>query len=109
MLRSVQDPGINVTFKKMIADTVSGAMSLGLFTQGTRNMCAKFPILSVADIKGKKVRVQATRTEDAFFSAYGAVPTHIAFGQVYTALQTGVVQAAENGNNIMLANKWYEG
>jgi TRAP-type C4-dicarboxylate transport system substrate-binding protein len=41
-------------------------------------------------------------------AAYGAIPTHIAFGQVYTALQTGVVQIAENGNNIMLANKWYE-
>ena len=108
VLKSVLDPGVNDTYKKMIADTVSGAMSLGLFTQGVRNMCAKFPISSVADVRGKKIRVQATKTEDAFMAAYGAIPTHIAFGQVYTALQTGVVQIAENGNNIMLANKWYE-
>jgi TRAP-type transport system periplasmic protein len=108
MLKSVQDPGLNATFKKMIADTVSGAMSLGLFTQGARNICGKTPVQSVQDVKGKKIRVQATRTEDAFMTAYGAVPTHIPFGQVYTALQTGVVQLAENGNNIIVANKWYE-
>ncbi|MBV8425433.1 MAG: TRAP transporter substrate-binding protein [Candidatus Eremiobacteraeota bacterium] len=108
MLKSVQDPGLNATFKKMIAETVSGAMSLGLFTQGARNICGKTAVQSVQDVKGKKIRVQATRTEDAFMSAYGAIPTHIPFGQVYTALQTGVVQLAENGNNIIVANKWYE-
>ena len=108
MLKSVQDPGLNATFKKMIVETVSGAMSLGLFTQGMRNICGKLPVQSVQDLKGKKIRVQATRTEDVFMSAYGAIPTHIAFGQVYTALQTGVVQLAENGNNIIVANKWYE-
>jgi len=107
-VKSVLDPGINDTFKKMVAETVVGAMSLGLMTWGLRDMYAKFDIANVNDVKGKKVRVQATKTEDAFMTAYGAVPVHMAFGQVYTALQTGVVQVAENSTDVYLKNKHYE-
>ena len=42
------------------------------------------------DIKGLKVRVQATPTEDTMFPAYGAQTVHMPFGSVYTSLQTGV-------------------
>jgi len=52
--------------------------------------------------------VQATKTEDAFFTAYKAVPIHMPFGQVYTSLQTGLVDIAENGFDIVLKNKHYE-
>jgi tripartite ATP-independent transporter DctP family solute receptor len=107
-VKSVLDPGINDTFKKMVAETVVGAMSLGLMTWGVRDMYAKFDVANVNDIKGKKVRVQATKTEDAFMTAYGAVPVHMPFGQVYTALQTGVAQIAENSTDVYLKNKHYE-
>ena len=63
---------------------------------------------SVDDLKGKKVRVQATKTEDTHFPAYGAQPVHMPFGEVYTSLQTGVVDMAENGVNVYLSNKHYE-
>ena len=59
-------------------------------------------------MNGKKVRVQATKTEDTFFPAYGAQPVHMPFGEVYTSLQTGVVDMAENGVNVYLSNKHYE-
>ena len=55
-----------------------------------------------------KVRVQATPTEDTMFPAYGAQIVHMPFGNVYTSLQTGVVDAAENGVNVYLVNKHYE-
>ena len=55
-----------------------------------------------------KVRVQATPTEDTMFPAYGAQTVHMPFGNVYTSLQTGVVDAAENGVNVFLVNKHYE-
>jgi TRAP-type C4-dicarboxylate transport system substrate-binding protein len=42
------------------------------------------------------------------FPAYGAQIVHMPFGSVYTSLQTGVVDAAENGVNVFLANKHYE-
>ncbi len=106
--KCVNDPEINATFKKMITDSTTGAFSLGLMSLGLRNMYAKFPISNAHDISGKKVRVQATKTEDAFFSAYHAIPVHMPFGQVYTSLQTGLVQVAENGNDIYLKNKHYE-
>jgi TRAP-type transport system periplasmic protein len=106
--KSMNDRGINDAFKAMIAENATGARSLGLFTQGFRNMYSKFTVSSVADIVGKKVRVQATKTEDAFFTAYKAVPIHMPFGQVYTSLQTGLIQIAENGNDVVLKNKHYE-
>jgi len=106
--KAMNDKGINDAFKAMIAENVQGARSLGLFTQGFRNMYSKLTILNVSDIAGKKVRVQATKTEDSFFTAYKAVPIHMPFGQVYTSLQTGLIAIAENGNDVVLKNKHYE-
>jgi TRAP-type C4-dicarboxylate transport system substrate-binding protein len=74
----------------MIDDSVQGAHVLGLLTMGLRNMYSKKEIKSVADIKGEKIRVQATKTEDTHFPAYGAQTVHMPFGEVYTSLQTGV-------------------
>ncbi|HTD48003.1 MAG TPA: TRAP transporter substrate-binding protein [bacterium] len=108
LLQVVTNRAVNAYFKKMILDNTTGARSLGLMTLGLRNMYSKFPVSSVRDVAGKKVRVQATKTEDAFFSAYRAVPVHMPFGQVYTSLQTGLVQIAENSNDIYLKNKHYE-
>ena len=54
------------------------------------------------------MRVQATVTEDTLFPAYGAQVVHMPFGEVYTSLQTGVVDMAENGINNYLVNKHYE-
>ena len=92
----------------MIKDSVQGAQVLGLMTMGMRNMYSKKEIKSVDDVKGQKVRVQATKTEDTHFPAYGAQTVHMPFGEVYTSLQTGVVNVAENGVNVYLANKHYE-
>jgi tripartite ATP-independent transporter DctP family solute receptor len=108
LARSMNDRGINDTFKKMIAENTTGARSLGLMTLGFRNMYSKLTVSNAGDIAGKKVRVQATKTEDAFFTAYKAVPIHMPFGQVYTSLQTGLVDIAENGFDIVLKNKHYE-
>ena len=61
-----------------------------------------------ATCSGIKMRVQATVTEDDTFPAYGAQVVHMPFGEVYTRLQTGVVDMAENGINNYLINKHYE-
>jgi TRAP-type C4-dicarboxylate transport system substrate-binding protein len=71
-------------------------------------MYSKKEIKNVGDIKGLKVRVQATATEDTMFPAYGAQTVHMPFGSVYTSLQTGVVDVAENSINVYLVNKHYE-
>jgi tripartite ATP-independent transporter DctP family solute receptor len=108
LVKVLADPAVTKEFEAMIADSVKGAHVLGLMTMGMRNMYSKYPINSVADVKDKKIRVQATMTEDAHFPAYGAQTVHMPFGEVYTSLQTGVVAIAENGVNVYMANKHYE-
>ena len=92
----------------MIDETVQGAHVLTLLTLGFRNIYSKKAVTKIDDIKGWKIRVQATPTEDTMFPAYGAQIVHMPFGNVYTSLQTGVVDAAENGVNVYQVNKHYE-
>jgi tripartite ATP-independent transporter DctP family solute receptor len=54
------------------------------------------PINAVADLKGQKIRVIPSPSYIALFRALGAAPTPMAFGEVYTALQQGVIDGAEN-------------
>jgi TRAP-type transport system periplasmic protein len=108
LIKAIADPELAKAVKAMIADTVQGAHVIALSTLGLRNMYSKREIKNVADVKGLKVRVQATPTEDTTFPAYGAQIVHMPFGSVYTSLQTGVVDVAENGVNVYLANKHYE-
>jgi tripartite ATP-independent transporter DctP family solute receptor len=108
LAKVLADPGISKAFREMVSESVQGAQVLGLLTMGMRNMYSKKDIKSIDDIKGQKVRVQATKTEDTHFPAYGAQTVHMPFGEVYTSLQTGVVNVAENGVNVYMANKHYE-
>jgi tripartite ATP-independent transporter DctP family solute receptor len=108
LIKAIADPDVSKAMKAMIADTVQGARVIALSTLGLRSMYSKREIKNVGDMKGLKVRVQATPTEDTMFPAYGAQIVHMPFGSVYTSLQTGVVDVAENGVNVYLANKHYE-
>lgn len=108
LIKTLSDPAVSKEFRAMIDDSVQGAHVLGLLTMGLRSMYSKKEIHNVADIKGQKIRVQATMTEDAHFPAYGTQTVHMPFGEVYTSLQTGVVNIAENGVNVYMANKHYE-
>jgi tripartite ATP-independent transporter DctP family solute receptor len=108
LIKAIADPEVSKAVKAMIADTVQGAHVIALTTLGLRSMYSKREIKNIADVKGLKIRVQATPTEDTMFPAYGAQIVHMPFGSVYTSLQTGVVDVAENGVNVYLANKHYE-
>jgi tripartite ATP-independent transporter DctP family solute receptor len=108
LIKAMADPKIAEACKTMIAETVQGMRVIALSTLGLRNMYSKKEIKNIEAIKGLKVRVQATPTEDTMFPAYGAQTVHMPFGSVYTSLQTGVVDVAENGVNVYLANKHYE-
>jgi tripartite ATP-independent transporter DctP family solute receptor len=108
LIKSIASPELSKAVRAMIAETVQGSHVLAVTTLGLRHMYAKKEVTKLEDIKGWKVRVQATPTEDTMFPAYGAQTVHMPFGNVYTSLQTGVVDAAENGVNVYLANKHYE-
>src|SRR5690349_1915697 len=106
--KSLADPRLTEAFKHLIDETVQGAHVIALATLGLRSMYSKREIKKIDDMKGLKVRVQATATEDMMFPAYGAQTVHMPFGNVYTSLQTGVVDFAENSINVYLVNRHYE-
>lgn len=107
--KALKDEKLRQLYIAMAKDAVQGAEPLSLFTLPLRNFFdPKKKIHSVADMKGRKIRVQATHTEDMFFSAYGAVPVHMPFTEVYTSLQTGVIDMAENAITYYGSFKLYE-
>ena len=107
-IKVLGDAQVIAAMKELYAAKVKGAHMLGLGSQGLRHIYGKKAVEKVADLKGMKMRVQATVTEDTLFPAYGAQVVHMPFGEVYTSLQTGVVDMAENGINNYLINKHYE-
>jgi tripartite ATP-independent transporter DctP family solute receptor len=106
--KAIADPAVGAAMKELFNSKVEGARVIALATQGFRYLYGRKEIHGVADIKGLKVRVQATRTEDTLFPAYGAQSVHMPFGDLYTSLQTGVVDLGENGMTVYLSNKHYE-
>src|SRR5205085_1882381 len=88
--------------------TVRGSHAIGLATLGLRSLYGGKEIRRVDDLRGLKVRVQATATEDTMFPAYRAQAVHMPFAGVYTSLQTGVVDLAENGISVYLQSRHYE-
>src|ERR1700681_4184702 len=108
LVKAIADPEVSKAVKAMIAETVQGSHVIALSTLGLRNMYSKREIKNIDDMKGYKVRVQPPPTEDTMFPAYGAQTVHMPFGSVYTSLQTGVVDFAENGVNVYDSNKHYE-
>jgi TRAP-type C4-dicarboxylate transport system substrate-binding protein len=85
-----------------------GLKLLAFFAAGYRGIYGHFPINSVADVKGKKIRVQEDRILVATFKALGMISTPIAFPEVATALQTKVIDSAEGGINTFYHNKFYD-
>ena len=108
LAHAIADPKLIAAVREMFEATVKDGHVLALATLGLRDLYGKKEIHSVADMQGVKVRVQATPTEDTMFPAYGAQTVHMPFGSVYTSLQTGVMDMAENGINNYLINKHYE-
>ncbi|MCA6104980.1 tripartite ATP-independent transporter DctP family solute receptor [Bradyrhizobium sp. USDA 4524] len=108
VVKALADPKVIDAIKAMIDDTSQGLHVIATGSQGVRSIYARKEIHNVGDLKGVKIRVQATATEDTIFPAYAAQTVHMPFGSVYTSLQTGVVDAAENSVNVYLVNKHYE-
>lgn len=72
-------------------------IGLGWFESGARNFYnSKKPVAKPEDLQGMKIRVQESDLMVSLVSAFGAVATPIPYGEVYSAIQTGVVDGAEN-------------
>jgi tripartite ATP-independent transporter DctP family solute receptor len=73
-----------------------GLIGLAFYDSGARSIYAKKPVRTIADAKGMKIRVQQSDLWVALVGAMGANATPMPTGEVYTALKTGVIDAAEN-------------
>jgi len=85
-----------------------GLKLVGFIAAGYRGIYGHYPINSLADVKGKKIRVQEDKILVATFKALGMISTPIAFPEVATALQTKVIEFAEGGVNTFYHNKFYD-
>jgi tripartite ATP-independent transporter DctP family solute receptor len=74
----------------------SGFIGVTYYDAGARSFYTSKPIKTPEDLKGLKVRVQPSPTAIAMVQSLGGSPTPLAYGELYTALQQGVVDAAEN-------------
>ncbi|MEI6384178.1 MAG: TRAP transporter substrate-binding protein [Betaproteobacteria bacterium] len=74
----------------------AGFVGLAFYDSGARSIYAKKAIKTVADAKGLKIRVQQSDLWVALVTAMGANATPMPYGEVYTGLKTGLIDAAEN-------------
>ena len=82
---------------------------LGWFENGFRDITNnKHPIYTPEDLKGIKIRVMESPVPIATFNVAGANPTPMAWGEVFTALQQGTIDAQENPLPIIYTQKLYE-
>ncbi|WP_298371678.1 TRAP transporter substrate-binding protein [Azospirillum sp.] len=94
-MRSVLDGPIGDDILK--AMEAQGLIGLAFYDSGSRSFyTAKKPIKSLEDFKGLKIRVQPSELFVGMVNALGANPTPMPYGEVYTALKTGIVDGAEN-------------
>ncbi|WP_221568331.1 TRAP transporter substrate-binding protein [Alkalihalobacillus sp. TS-13] len=69
---------------------------LGYWTAGVRHYYGKKPIESVEDLKGVSLRTQTSGVISDFWKKTGAIPSNIAWGELYQGLQQDVVDSSEN-------------
>ncbi len=85
-----------------------GFIGLAFYDSGARSIYAKKPIKTVADAKGLKIRVQQSDLWVSLVGAMGANATPMPYGEVYTGLKTGLIDAAENNVPSFDTAKHYE-
>jgi tripartite ATP-independent transporter DctP family solute receptor len=97
-------------FGQFILDTFSsrGLTAIALWPNGRKSLTSNKPLNSIDAFKGQKFRVMDSRILIEQFSAVGANAIAIAFGELYTALQTGVVDGEENPLDTISTMKFHE-
>lgn len=86
----------------------AGFKVLGIGDYGFRQLTTNKPVSSMADYKGMKIRVMQNDLYIAMYEALGANPTPMASGEVFTALQQGVVDGQENPLSNIYTQKFNE-
>ncbi len=100
---------IGKEIKDDIVKSKTGMVAVAYMEEGQRHFFFRdAQVSSLAQMKGKKIRVPQTQILIDTVKAFGAAPTPISYSELYSALQTGIVDGAENPPTGYLANNFYE-
>jgi C4-dicarboxylate-binding protein DctP len=105
-LRKVTDGPLGARLLKLLDP--KGMTGLAYWDNGFKEMSANKKLITPADYKGVKFRIQSSKVLEAQFRALGSIPQVMAFGEVYQALQTGVVDGQENTWSNIYTQKMHE-
>ena len=105
-LRKVTDGPLGAKLLKLLEP--KGMTGLAYWDNGFKQMTANKKLITPADYKGLKFRIQSSKVLEAQFRALGAIPQVMAFCEVYQALQTGVVDGQENTWSNIYTQKMHE-
>jgi tripartite ATP-independent transporter DctP family solute receptor len=108
-MRKVIDGPIGAELiEKITSAPNSRLVGLGWMDAGTRNVYAKKPFRTPADLKGQKIRMMGNPIFVETMNAMGGNGISMGFNELYTALQTGVVDGAENNPPTLLTHNHYQ-
>ncbi len=108
-LWTVLNGPIGKEIKDDIQASKTGMVAVAFMEEGQRHFFFRdAPVTNLSQIKGKKIRVPQTQILIDTVKAFGASPTPISYSELYSSLQTGVVDGAENPPTGYLANNFYE-
>lgn len=81
---------------------------VGYMYQGPRNLLSTRPVRSFEDMQGLRLRIPQTPLFVALAQSWGATPTAISLGEVYTSLESGVIDAVEGTSETIVSSRFYE-
>ena len=107
-MRKVIDGPIGAELLDKVSASSARLIGLGWMDGGTRNVYAAKPITKPADLKGLKVRMMGNPIFVETMNAMGGNGVAMGFNELYSAMQTGVVDGAENNEPTVLAQNHYQ-
>jgi tripartite ATP-independent transporter DctP family solute receptor len=108
MRKVIDGPIGKELLEKVTNDPRSKLVVLGWMDAGTRNVYAKKPVTKPADLKGQKIRMMGNPIFVETMNAMGGNGISMGFSELFSALQTGVVDGAENNPPTLVTHKHYE-
>ena len=107
-MRSIIDGEIGQEILDKITNSEFNLVALGWMDGGTRNLYSKKPVRQISDLKGMKIRVQGNPVFIETINAMGGNGIAMATGEIFSALQTGVIDGAENNPPTLLEHNHYQ-
>ena len=111
----INEPHVRAVFEGPVGEKIFGRLlettgirNLAMFMRTPRLMTTNRPIHSIDDLRGLQLRIPEMEARIALWTELGASPTPMSFHEVYTALQTGVIDGQENPISVIQSARFYE-